>query len=104
MAVIIETGRSHQRGIYRRPGTGRRGHRAHHRRSTMATAELSPRVFLPCFLLVMICFRPPLSRAARAPDIVSRDRPLSGGRRLVSRGGKFAVGFFQPAKIEMYGG
>ena len=23
MAVIIETGRSHQRGIYRRPGTGR---------------------------------------------------------------------------------
>ena len=66
----------------------------------MAMAELSPRVFLPCFLLVMICcLRPQLSRAARAPDTVSRDRPLSGGRRLVSRGGKFAVGFFQPGML-----
>jgi hypothetical protein len=66
----------------------------------MAMAELSPRVFLPCFLLVMICcLRPQLSRAARAPDTVSRDRPLSGGRRLVSWGGKFAVGFFQPGML-----
>ncbi|RCV26384.1 hypothetical protein SETIT_5G241300v2 [Setaria italica] len=64
----------------------------------MATAEqLSLRVFLPCFLLVAICVRPPLSRAAaRASDTVSRDQPLSGGHRLVSKGGKFAVGFFQP--------
>ena len=45
----------------------------------MATAELSPRVFLPCFLLVMICLRPPLSRAARAPDTVSRRSPAAAG-------------------------
>uniref|UniRef100_A0A0E0JLN7 Uncharacterized protein n=1 Tax=Oryza punctata TaxID=4537 RepID=A0A0E0JLN7_ORYPU len=49
----------------------------------------------PCFLL-LICVHHPL---ARADDTVSRDRPLSGGRRLVSSGGNFALGFFQPALI-----
>ncbi|XP_052137344.1 G-type lectin S-receptor-like serine/threonine-protein kinase At2g19130 [Oryza glaberrima] len=35
------------------------------------------------------------SRAA-ATDTLAVGRPLSGGRRLVSKGGRFAVGFFQP--------
>ncbi|KAF0903892.1 hypothetical protein E2562_029975 [Oryza meyeriana var. granulata] len=45
------------------------------------------------YLLLLICVHHPL---ARAEDTVSRDRPLSGGRRLVSSGGNFALGFFQP--------
>jgi hypothetical protein len=32
----------------------------------------------------------------RAEDTVTDDRPLSGDRKLISRGGKFALGFFQP--------
>lgn len=91
--------------IYRRPRTRAlvSGHWSQHQRSIMATAEqLSLRVFLPCFLLVAICVRPPLSRAAaRASDTVSRDQPLSGGHRLVSKGGKFAVGFFQPGTLNI---
>ncbi|KAJ1284509.1 hypothetical protein BS78_03G209500 [Paspalum vaginatum] len=63
----------------------------------MATEKLfSLRVFLPCFMLVTCCVHPPLSQGAPAADTVSRDRPLSGGQRLVSQGGKFVVGLFQP--------
>jgi hypothetical protein len=49
-------------------------------------ASLGALIF-PCFLL-LIC--------ARADDTVSRNRPLSGGQRLISSGGLFALGFFQP--------
>jgi hypothetical protein len=33
---------------------------------------------------------------SRAADTVAVGRPLSGGQRLVSKRGKFALGFFQP--------
>ncbi|KAL6615666.1 hypothetical protein ACP70R_037936 [Stipagrostis hirtigluma subsp. patula] len=46
-------------------------------------------VLLPC-LLLLIC------GMARAADTVSRAQPLSGGQKLVSQGGRFALGFFQP--------
>ncbi|CAO1945299.1 unnamed protein product [Urochloa humidicola] len=50
-------------------------------------------VLLPCLLLAF-CMHGPLLRAS---DTVSRDQPLSGGQRLVSQRGRFALGLFQPA-------
>ncbi|KAI5006967.1 hypothetical protein ZWY2020_046915 [Hordeum vulgare] len=47
-------------------------------------------------LLGFLLLRGAPSRAAD-PDTVAVGRPLSGGRRLVSKRGKFALGFFQPA-------
>jgi len=47
---------------------------------------------LPCLLLAFCIHGPP----SLALDTVSRDQPLSGGQRLVSQGGRFALGFFQP--------
>ncbi|XP_039851522.1 G-type lectin S-receptor-like serine/threonine-protein kinase At2g19130 [Panicum virgatum] len=49
-------------------------------------------VLLPCLLLAFCIHGPP----SLALDTVSRDQPLSGGQRLVSQGGRFALGFFQP--------
>ncbi|KAL6842637.1 hypothetical protein ACP4OV_027481 [Aristida adscensionis] len=47
-------------------------------------------VLLAWLLMLLIC-------VARAADTVSREQPLSGGQKLVSQGGRFALGFFQPA-------
>lgn len=44
-------------------------------------------------LLSFLLLRGALSRAA---DTVAVGRPLSGVQRLVSKRGKFALGFFQP--------
>uniref|UniRef100_A0ACD5WIM2 Uncharacterized protein n=1 Tax=Avena sativa TaxID=4498 RepID=A0ACD5WIM2_AVESA len=53
----------------------------------------------PCsvnVLLLLLGF--PLLQGApsRATDTIAAGRPLSGGQRLVSKRGKFALGFFQP--------
>uniref|UniRef100_A0A0E0FWT5 Receptor-like serine/threonine-protein kinase n=1 Tax=Oryza nivara TaxID=4536 RepID=A0A0E0FWT5_ORYNI len=51
------------------------------------------------FLMMLISYLLWLHREAApslAADTVTVGRPLSGGQVLVSRGGKFALGFFQP--------
>ncbi|KAL6842636.1 hypothetical protein ACP4OV_027480 [Aristida adscensionis] len=57
--------------------------------STMGTTTPHPSGVLLLCLLLLLC-------VARAADSVSREQPLSGGQKLVSKGGKFALGFFQP--------
>ncbi|PUZ55627.1 hypothetical protein GQ55_5G227700 [Panicum hallii var. hallii] len=52
-------------------------------------------VLLPCLLLAFCIHGPPWL----ALDTVSRYQPLSGGQKLVSRGGRFALGFFQPGRM-----
>uniref|UniRef100_J3L6M2 Receptor-like serine/threonine-protein kinase n=1 Tax=Oryza brachyantha TaxID=4533 RepID=J3L6M2_ORYBR len=46
----------------------------------------------PLLLVLLSCLAPP----SRAADTVAVGRPLSGGQVLVSKAGKFALGFFQP--------
>ncbi|RLN28100.1 hypothetical protein C2845_PM05G37860 [Panicum miliaceum] len=46
------------------------------------------------FFLVLVAAH--VSLPVRAQDTVAAGRPLSGDAKLVSRGGKFALGFFQP--------
>ncbi|PAN19508.1 hypothetical protein PAHAL_3G278200 [Panicum hallii] len=46
------------------------------------------------FFLALVAAHVPLP--VRAQDTVAAGRPLSGDAKLVSRGGKFALGFFQP--------
>ncbi|TVU19384.1 hypothetical protein EJB05_35529, partial [Eragrostis curvula] len=47
-------------------------------------------------LLVLLALLAANATLMRAEDTVAADRPLSGERKLVSQGGKFALGFFQP--------
>lgn len=47
-------------------------------------------------LLVIALVAAHASLPVRAQDTVTAARPLSGDAKLVSRGGKFAMGFFQP--------
>ncbi|KAG2590412.1 hypothetical protein PVAP13_5NG262540 [Panicum virgatum] len=56
------------------------------------TRPRPPGVLTLCLLLALCMHGPP----SRASDTVSRDQPLSGGQRMVSQGGRFALGFFQP--------
>ncbi|XP_040381940.1 S-locus-specific glycoprotein S13-like [Oryza brachyantha] len=65
----------------------------------MAATVVALGILRPCYLLLLLAaasgiVTPLLSQAT---DTVSRSQPLSGDRRLVSQGGKFAVGFFKPA-------
>ncbi|XP_044977953.1 G-type lectin S-receptor-like serine/threonine-protein kinase At2g19130 isoform X2 [Hordeum vulgare subsp. vulgare] len=52
-------------------------------------------------LLGFLLLRGAPSRAAD-PDTVAVSRPLSGGHRLVSKRGKFALGFFQPGSSQSW--
>ena len=56
-----------------------------------AAARASPLLLL---VLALVAAHVPLP--VRAQDTVAAGRPLSGDAKLVSRGGKFALGFFQP--------
>ncbi|KAK3135505.1 hypothetical protein QOZ80_5BG0419780 [Eleusine coracana subsp. coracana] len=56
--------------------------------------EVPPVPRLVLVLVVLLAANAPL--LVRADDTVAVDRPLSGDVKLVSRGGKFALGFFQP--------
>ncbi|KAG2619248.1 hypothetical protein PVAP13_3NG140886 [Panicum virgatum] len=56
-----------------------------------AAARASPLLLL---VLALVAAHVPLP--VRAQDTVAAGRPLSGDGKLVSRGGKFALGFFQP--------
>nr|CAB3465229.1 unnamed protein product [Digitaria exilis] len=47
-------------------------------------------------ILVLAVVAAHVSLLVRAQDTVAAGRPLSGDAKLVSRGGKFALGFFQP--------
>lgn len=60
----------------------------------MATTRFPLGILRPSYLLLLAAWITPL--LSQATDNVSRSQPLSGDRRLVSQGGKFAVGFFQP--------
>ncbi|KAF0917734.1 hypothetical protein E2562_021232 [Oryza meyeriana var. granulata] len=46
----------------------------------------------PLLLVLISCLVAP----SRAADTIAAGRPLSGGQTLVSKAGKFALGFFQP--------
>uniref|UniRef100_A0A0D9V3F7 non-specific serine/threonine protein kinase n=1 Tax=Leersia perrieri TaxID=77586 RepID=A0A0D9V3F7_9ORYZ len=64
----------------------------------MAATSIALGTLRPSYLLLLLAaigsvVTPLLSQAT---DTVSRSQPLSGDGKLVSRGGKFAVGFFQP--------
>ncbi|KAF0903893.1 hypothetical protein E2562_029976 [Oryza meyeriana var. granulata] len=64
----------------------------------MAATSFALGTLRPSYLLLLLVatsgiVTPLLSQAT---DTVSRSQPLSGDRRLVSQGGKFALGFFQP--------
>uniref|UniRef100_A0A0D9V8T1 Uncharacterized protein n=1 Tax=Leersia perrieri TaxID=77586 RepID=A0A0D9V8T1_9ORYZ len=52
----------------------------------------------PPFLVMLVIISCLLVAPSLAVDTVAVDRPLSGGQVLVSKGGKFALGFFQPVE------
>ncbi|KAF0922716.1 hypothetical protein E2562_001108 [Oryza meyeriana var. granulata] len=57
-----------------------------------ATPRAASCAFIVVFVLLALCG----VEDARSADTVAAGRPLSGDQRIVSRGGKFAMGFFQP--------
>jgi hypothetical protein len=84
-------------------GGGGEGARALHLHATTVSNEMagaaraSP---LLGFFLALVAAHVPLP--VRAQDTVAAGRPLSGDAKLVSRGGKFALGFFQPGIYHTY--
>ena len=56
----------------------------------------------PLLVLVLALVAARVSLPARAQDTVAAGRPLSGDAKLVSHGGKFALGFFQPGIYQPY--
>jgi hypothetical protein len=57
-------------------------------------ARASPQLVYATLVLALVSAH--VSVLVRAQDTLTADRPLSGDAKLVSRGGKFALGFFQP--------
>uniref|UniRef100_A0A0E0JLN5 Receptor-like serine/threonine-protein kinase n=1 Tax=Oryza punctata TaxID=4537 RepID=A0A0E0JLN5_ORYPU len=64
----------------------------------MAAASIALGIVRPSYLLLLLAATSGIVSPLllQATDTVSRSHPLSGDRRLVSQGGKFAVGFFKP--------
>jgi hypothetical protein len=68
----------------------------------MASAGMPifPALALVLFVMSMVALQGAMLRAG-ATDTFTVDRPLSGCQRpLVSKSGKFALGFFQPGKTD----
>lgn len=59
-------------------------------------ARASPPQLVYAALVLALVVPAHVSLLVRAEDTLAADRPLSGDAKLVSRGGKFALGFFQP--------
>ena len=59
-------------------------------------ARASPQLVYATLVLALVVSAHVSVLVRAQQDTLAADRPLSGDAKLVSRGGKFALGFFQP--------
>ena len=59
-------------------------------------ARASPQLVYAALMLALVVPAHVSVLVRAQQDTLAADRPLSGDAKLVSRGGKFAPGFFQP--------